>query len=96
MLDDSLVKPVVSITVVYLSMYGLATLLGTFYGYDLSRSLFEGVSVAANTGLSCGVTDPAMPDVMKGAYILFMWAGRMEYMSVLALLGYGISIARGR
>lgn len=95
-LDDGVVRTAMTITILYLVMYFVAAYLGTLYGYPLAESLFEGVSAGSNTGLSCGVTAPTMPAVMKWAYIIFMWMGRLEFMSVFALLGYGISIARGR
>jgi Trk-type K+ transport system membrane component len=37
-----------------------------------------------------------MPWDLKAFCIAFMWMGRLEFMSVFALLGYGISVARGR
>jgi Trk-type K+ transport system membrane component len=33
---------------------------------------------------------------MKGAYIVAMWAGRLEFMSVLALGAYAFAMVRGR
>ena len=95
-LEDGIVRSAMMITIAYLTMFFATALLGAFYGYDFVESLFEGVSVASNTGLSCGVTGPGMPGVMKSAYIVVMWLGRLEFMSVFALLGYGISIVRGR
>jgi trk system potassium uptake protein TrkH len=95
-LDDGVVKSAMAITIAYIAMYFVSGLLGSLYGYSFVESLFEGVSAGSNTGLSCGVTNPLMPDVMKAAYIVFMWLGRLEFMSIFALLGYGISIARGR
>jgi trk system potassium uptake protein TrkH len=95
-LDDGVVRGAMAITIAYIAMYFISALLGTLYGYDFVQALFEGVSAGSNTGLSCGVTDPSMPELMKASYILFMWLGRLEFMSVFALLGYGISIVRGR
>lgn len=95
-LEDGMVKSALTVTILYLVMYSVSGLLGTLYGYDFASALFEGVSAGSNTGLSCGVTSPAMPDVMKWFYIVFMWLGRLEFMSVFALLGYGISVVRGR
>jgi trk system potassium uptake protein TrkH len=37
-----------------------------------------------------------MPALMKIAYILVMWLGRLEFMSVFALIGYAYSMVRGR
>jgi len=95
-LDDGMVRGVMTITVLYVTLYGLTALLGVLYGYDFSQSAFEAVSAASNTGLSCGITQPAMPELMKGVYILSMWMGRLEFMSVFALTGYLYSMVRGR
>jgi trk system potassium uptake protein TrkH len=95
-LEDRLVRSVMAITIMYLSMYAAMTVLGLAFGYPLVEAMFEGVSAAANTGLSCGVTAPTMPAAMKVAYIAAMWLGRLEFMSVFALAGHLYSIVRGR
>ncbi|MRS11850.1 MAG: TrkH family potassium uptake protein [Actinobacteria bacterium] len=95
-LDDGLVRTTMTITIAYLSLYGLTAIVGTLCGYDFLQSAFEGVSAASNTGLSCGVTSPTMPDVMKALYIAAMWLGRLEFMSVFALGGYFVTMVRGR
>lgn len=95
-LEDGLVRTTMTITIAYLALYGLMAIVGTFYGYDFLQAAFEGVSAGSNTGLSCGVTSPSMPDVMKVLYILAMWLGRLEFMSVFALAGYAVSMVRGR
>lgn len=95
-LGDGVVRSAMFITIAYLSLYGLTAIVGTLYGYDFLQSAFEGVSAASNTGLSCGVTSPSMPAVMKVLYILAMWLGRLEFMSVFALGGHLLSMVRGR
>ena len=95
-LDDGLVRTVMTITIAYLALYGLTAIVGALYGYDFAQAAFEGVSAASNTGLSCGVTSPSMPDAMKVLYILAMWLGRLEFMSVFALGGYAVAVVRGR
>jgi len=95
-LDDGLVRTAMTVTVAYLSMYAFGALLGTLFGYDFVQSAFESVSAGSNTGLSCGVTSPFMPWLMKVVYILQMWLGRLEFMSVFALFGYGYAVVRGR
>lgn len=95
-LDDSLVRTTMTITIAYLSLYALTAIVGTLYGYDFLQAAYEGVSAASNTGLSCGVTTPAMPELMKVLYIVAMWLGRLEFMSVFALGGYAVSMLRGR
>ncbi|MHB8706644.1 MAG: TrkH family potassium uptake protein [Coriobacteriia bacterium] len=95
-LDDGLVRTTMTITIAYLALYGITAIVGTLYGYDFLQAAFEGVSAASNTGLSCGVTAPTMPALMKVLYIFAMWLGRLEFMSVFALAGYAVSIVRGR
>jgi trk system potassium uptake protein TrkH len=95
-LDDGLVRTTMTITIAYLTMYGLTAAVGTLYGYEFLQAAFEGVSAASNTGLSCGVTSPSMPDVMKVLYVGSMWLGRLEFMSVFALGGYIVMMIRGR
>jgi trk system potassium uptake protein TrkH len=95
-LDDGLVRTTMTITIAYLTLYGLMAIAGTLYGYDFLQSAFEGVSAGSNTGLSCGVTSPSMPDAMKVLYIVAMWLGRLEFMSVFALGGYVVTMVRGR
>src|SRR5574340_198733 len=94
-LEDGLVRTTMTITIAYLALYALTAIVGTLYGYDFLQSAFEGVSAASNTGLSCGVTSPAMPDLMKVLYIGAMWLGRLEFMSVFALGGYLVTMVRG-
>ena len=95
-LDDAMVRTAMTITIAYLSMYAIGSIVGTLYGYDFVQSAFEAVSAGSNTGLSCGVTSPFMPAVMKVMFILQMWLGRLEFMSVFALFGYGFAVLRGR
>jgi trk system potassium uptake protein TrkH len=96
LLEDRLVRSVMTVTIMYLTLYAALILLGVAYGYPLPEAAFEGVSVGANTGLSCGVTTPTMPALMKALYIVGMWLGRLEFMSVFALLGHFYALMRGR
>jgi trk system potassium uptake protein TrkH len=95
-LTDPVVRTALTITIAYITLYGVTAVVGTLYGYDFLQAAFEGVSAASNTGLSCGVTAPSMPDVMKVLYIGSMWLGRLEFMSVFALGGYTIAMMRGQ
>jgi trk system potassium uptake protein TrkH len=95
-LEDGLVRTAMTITIAYLTMYGIMAVIGTLYGYDFVQAAFEGVSAASNTGLSCGVLSPSMPVLMKATYLIAMWLGRLEFMSVFALIGYGYAVLRGR
>ncbi|MFZ2385375.1 MAG: TrkH family potassium uptake protein [Candidatus Omnitrophota bacterium] len=95
-LDDRQVRNILIVTLGYLFLYGLGTLAGVWYGYPFLHALFESTSAAANVGLSCGITDPGMPVPLKLVYIVEMWAGRLELMSVFALFGFAAAFLKGR
>jgi len=95
-LEDKQVRGVFLITVSYLALYGIGALVGMLYGYPFLESLFESTSAAANVGLSCGITTPGMPAGLKLTYIVQMWAGRLEFMSVFTLIGFFIAAIKGR
>jgi trk system potassium uptake protein TrkH len=87
-LEDSVIKSSAIIIICYIATFVIGTLLGTFYGIPLSSSAFESASITGNVGLSIGVTTPSMPSVMKVYYIVAMYLGRLEFLSVFALIGY--------
>ncbi|OHD25506.1 MAG: cation transporter [Spirochaetes bacterium GWB1_59_5] len=95
-LGDEQVKGFALVTVLYVGMWAMATLAGVAVGYPILDAAFEAASVSGNVGLSIGVTSSAMPNFLKIAYILVMWAGRLEFMAVLALGGFVVSAVRRR
>jgi trk system potassium uptake protein len=95
-LEDKLVRSALIITLAYIILYGLGALVGMFYGYPFLSALFESTSAAANVGLSCGITNIAMPAALKVTYILQMWAGRLEFMSVFTILGFLFASVKGK
>jgi trk system potassium uptake protein TrkH len=95
-LDDKQVRSALLITLAYLALYGLGAIMGMLFGYPFLNSLFESTSAAGNVGFSCGITDPGMPAALKITYIIQMWAGRLEFMSVFTLIGFFIAAIKGR
>lgn len=95
-LDDRVVYSSMMIVIFYIITFLIGTLAGIFYGYEPLQALFDAVSAGSNTGLSCGVTSPSMPVLMKIVYIIEMWAGRLEFMGIFALGGYILSLFRGK
>lgn len=87
-LEDGLVKSAAIIAFCYLVLFGVGTLIGTYYGYPLSSAAFESASATGNVGLSIGVTAPTMPSALKIFYIIAMYLGRLEFVSVFALMGF--------
>ena len=95
-LEDKLVRSALIITLAYIILYGLGALVGTFFGHPFLEALFESTSAAANVGLSCGITNIAMPSALKITYIIQMWAGRLEFMSVFTILGFLFATLKGK
>lgn len=95
-LEDKVARSALMITLAYIILYGLGALVGMFYGYPFLEALFESTSAAANVGLSCGITNVAMPAMLKVTYILQMWAGRLEFMSVFTILGFLYAALKGK
>ena len=95
-LDDRLARSALIITMSYIILYGIGALIGMFYGHPFLESLFESTSAAANVGLSCGITSATMPAALKITYIIQMWAGRLEFMSVFTILGFLYASIKGK
>jgi trk system potassium uptake protein TrkH len=55
-------------------------------GYPPLDSLFEVVSATTTTGLSCGITAPDLPSLLKGVLGLDMLLGRLEGVALLLVL----------
>ena len=95
-LGEKQLRQAALITLAYIFLYLLGTLVGISFGHPLRLALFESVSAGANVGLSCGITSPSMPVALKITYIFQMWAGRLEFVSVFALLGTIFALLRGK
>lgn len=52
-------------------------------GYTTANVLFEVASVQGNVGLNAGIAAPGIPDALKVAFIVSMWAGRLEFIPVI-------------
>lgn len=95
-LEDSHFRAAALIALVYIFTYLFGTLAGLYSGYSLPEALFESVSAGSNTGLSCGLTSPFMPALLKVVYIVQMWVGRLEFMAIFALLGFLYALVKGK
>ncbi|TBR14829.1 TrkH family potassium uptake protein [bacterium] len=95
-IEDKQARSACLITLAYLVLYALGTLVGMWFGYPFLKALFESTSAAANVGLSCGITNIAMPQALKITYIFQMWAGRLEFMSVFTLAGFIVAVIKGK
>jgi trk system potassium uptake protein TrkH len=95
-LRDDVVRPALTVLVLFILLYLAGGAVGLFYGYPLDLALFESTSASATVGLSIGITGPTMPTLLKVTYILQMWMGRLEFMAVFALAAFAVSAFRGR
>lgn len=95
-IKDRQVRAVLIVTLGYILLYGIGTLVGVGVGYPFLEALFESTSAAGNVGLSCGITDTSMPAILKVTYIIEMWAGRLELISVFALFGFFVAFVKGK
>lgn len=87
-LEDGLVKASSLIIICYVILFSVGTAIGSFYGYPILDAAFESASITGNVGLSIGVTSASMPSLMKIYYIIGMYLGRLEFLSVFALIGF--------
>lgn len=85
-LTPETVKAATTIFVLYVVTYLIGAVVGIAHGYDAIQSIFESVAMASNGGLSAGLTSPGMPPTLEVFYIFEMWAGRLEFVTFLALI----------
>jgi len=91
-LEDKRIKETFIFFALFLFTYIIGAIIGMLCGYPALASLFESVSATANVGLSMGITSPFMPPALKVTYILQMWMGRLEFLSVFVSLGLILSL----
>jgi len=87
-LSDSQVHSAGLIVLMYVFIFAVAAVAGCMAGYPVIQSAFESASATGNVGLSTGVTSSSMPVYLKLIYIFNMWAGRLEFMAILASIGF--------
>ncbi len=69
----------------YVISYVVGALVGIAYGYEALHATFESISAASNAGISSGIVQAGMPVPLEVVYILQMWLGRLEFITLLAL-----------
>lgn len=79
-------KTAMTVSALFFITYLLGSLAGIAFGYDASMSIFEAVAMGSNGGLTCGIATQGMPPLLEIIYILEMWAGRLEVITLLALI----------
>jgi len=87
-LTDQQIRSAALVVLMYVAIFAFATVAGCLAGFPLVQAAFESASVTGNVGLSIGVTSATIPTGLKLIYIFNMWAGRLEFMAVLASMGF--------
>ncbi|WP_370325605.1 TrkH family potassium uptake protein [Euzebya sp.] len=90
------VRDAALLLLLWLALYLAGAIVGLFYGYPLELSLFESVAAASSGGLSVGLVRPDLEAPLKVIYMAQMVTGRLEFIAVFALVGYAVSVVRGR
>ncbi len=75
-----------TIFMLYALTYTIGALAGIAAGYDALQSIYESVCMASNGGVIVGIAAPGMPLWLELIYILEMWAGRLEFITLIALV----------
>lgn len=84
--SPDIVKEAMTVFVLYVSTYTIGALVGIAHGYDAIQAIFESVSMASNGGLTSGIVAPDMPLSLEVFYIFEMWAGRLEFVTLIAIV----------
>jgi len=85
-LSDAAVKEAMTIFTLFVAMYAIGTLAAIAYGYEATSAIFDSVAMASNGGLTSGIVAADMPAGLEALYIVMMWAGRLEFVTLLALI----------
>ncbi len=83
--DSAVVKEAMTVFAIMSIIIAVGTLAGIAYGYDATSAIFESAAMAGNAGLTSGIITPGMPVGLELFYIFQMWAGRLEFVTLLAL-----------
>lgn len=87
-LTAKLGQSVMAVSLLFVALYLAGAVAGVAYGFGLFESLFESVSAGGTVGLTAGITSPTMPIGLELIYMLLMWAGRLEFIAIFALIGF--------
>lgn len=85
-LSPEVVKEAMMIFILFVAVCTIGAIAGVAYGYDAVAAIIESVVMTSNGGVSSGIASPEMPTGLQVVYILQMWAGRLEFVTLAALL----------
>jgi trk system potassium uptake protein TrkH len=90
-LTESAFTSVMAVVLCYIATTVMASALLIFMGIEPSMAITAAISSVSNAGPALGDLGPlgtygGMPDLAKVVLIFAMWAGRLEFLTVFALL----------
>ena len=85
-LNNDIARAAMTVSTLFVVTYVIGALAGIAHGYDATASIAESVAMASNGGLSFGITTQGMPKTLETIYIIEMWAGRLEFITLIALI----------
>lgn len=85
-LSPEIVKEAMTVFILYVATYAVGTLVGIAHGFEAPQAIFESVAMASNGGITAGLATAGMPPTLEIFYIIQMWAGRLEFVTLLALI----------
>ena len=83
---ENLIREAMTVFLLYIITYGVGTFAGIAHGYDASQAIFESIAMGSNGGITSGIVVPGMAWDLEIFYIFEMWAGRLEFIALIALL----------
>ena len=85
-LTPDIVKEAMTVFILYVITYVVGALVGIAHGGEAIPAIFESVAMTSNGGITTSLAQPGMPATLELFYILQMWAGRLEFMTLFALI----------
>lgn len=85
-LSSDAVKEAMTVFVLFVITYSVGALVGIAHGYEASQAIMESVSMTSDGGIITGIVTPGMSPSLEAFYIFQMWAGRLEFVTLLAVL----------
>ncbi|MCD8316213.1 MAG: TrkH family potassium uptake protein [Eggerthellaceae bacterium] len=85
-LTPEVVKEAMTVFILFVVTYVIGALVGIAYGYEYTYAILESIAMTSNGGLVTGLVTPGMPVTLEWFYIFQMWAGRLEFVTLLALI----------
>jgi trk system potassium uptake protein TrkH len=86
MVTPELVREATTVLLLYGSTYIVGALFGIANGYEASQAIFESIAMASNGGITSGIVVPGMDWQLELFYLFEMWAGRLEFVTLIAVI----------